>query len=73
MEKQVKLGDLECYQKFYLHKEVYYVCPNYNRLKKTWVIARQGGGKQLLPNETIVTIKDNNKYIDNITAINYLE
>ena len=64
MEKQVKLGDLDFYQKFYLKGEVYYICPNQTRLKKTWVIVRQGGGKQLLPNETIVTIKDNSNYLE---------
>lgn len=71
MEKKITLGNLDFYQKFYLKGEVYYVCPNQSRLKQTWVIARQGGGKQLLPNETIVTIKDSSKYINNITAINY--
>ena len=73
MEKQVKLGDLDFYQKFYFRKEVYYVCPNQSRLKETWVIKRQGGSKQLLPNKTIVTIKDSSKYVNDITAINYLK
>lgn len=56
MEKKVALGELEFYQKFYLHKQVYYVCPNQLKHNGTWVIARQGGKKQLLPNNTIVTI-----------------
>ena len=57
METKVKLEELEFYQRFTLNKRVYYVCPNQNRLKTTWVIAQQGGDKQLLPNDTVVIVK----------------
>lgn len=57
MEQKIKLGELDFYQKLYIRGEVYYVCPNQCRLKTTWIIKRQGGSKQLLPNDTVVVIK----------------